>query len=314
MESILKLSYLDPDQVVVYKLLIPQAENKNLKRVYIKVGIMHNGQYHEYYGFNKFSKKGGVAPLLVDGWVKQENDKAWIMKHVCDPNAVMFEADKYEVLDDKYVGFTKYYTLDNRDIGHIVFISPDSKIVYVYGRTNEILSSTEYSSKKYQISTFTRLVCRYEPEEIFIGKSCKNVMTKHSGAYGNIYDGNSILLRIGSDKYVHIGIEVYEFVTDEKIIKYVSSVGNNCVPYPYAESANWCYCMSECKKIPKALCMNRETDGDVFNCGCENTSREIQKIIINNRDSDNSRIPYKPHFVPDNVKKTVVKEESCALF
>ncbi len=93
---------------------------------------------------------------------------------------------------------------------------------------------------------FDNLIKKYRPTDIFIGKSVLNDMTKSSGGHGDKFDGNSILIKLdgsGPSKYVH-GIVVFEFTTDEPITKYVSSVGNNSVPYPYAESQNWCYCMS----------------------------------------------------------------------
>lgn len=74
----------------------------------------------------------------------------------------------------------------------------------------------------------------YNPERIFIGKSPLNSMTSFSGGHGPAFDGNSVLLHIEDDKYVYIGHVIYEFRSQNKIIDYISPVGNNCVPYPYA--------------------------------------------------------------------------------
>lgn len=50
--------------------------------------------------------------------------------------------------------------------------------------------------------------------------------------------------------YVYIGSEIFSFKTDSKIIDYVSPVGNNDVPYPYAIDANdYYYLMIEKIKI-----------------------------------------------------------------
>ena len=81
---------------------------------------------------------------------------------------------------------------------------------------------------------YSKLIKSYEPEKIFIGKSPKNKMTELSSGYGKKFEGNTILLYLGGNKYVFIGLLIYSFTTETPIIKFVSPVGNNDVPYPYA--------------------------------------------------------------------------------
>jgi len=72
---------------------------------------------------------------------------------------------------------------------------------------------------------------------IFIGNSPRNKMTEFSGGYGDDYVGNSILLGFMNERvqtYIHIGYYIYTFTPYAKIVEYVSPVGNNDVPYPYA--------------------------------------------------------------------------------
>ena len=70
-------------------------------------------------------------------------------------------------------------------------------------------------------------------KNVFIGKSCLNEMTEFSGARNDsVWDGNTILLELQEKKYMFIGNSgVYTFETEDKIIKFTSNVGNNCVPY-----------------------------------------------------------------------------------
>jgi hypothetical protein len=75
---------------------------------------------------------------------------------------------------------------------------------------------------------------KYVCSEVFIGKSPKTTMTSVSKGYGRKYDGNTILLNVGHHKYIFIGDEIYSFTTKSKIIEYVSPIGNNDVPYPFA--------------------------------------------------------------------------------
>ena len=74
----------------------------------------------------------------------------------------------------------------------------------------------------------------YEPIEIFIGKSIINKQTECSGGHGEEFDGNSILLRLENNKYVFIGDKIVTFESIANIIQFISPVGNNDVPYPYA--------------------------------------------------------------------------------
>lgn len=69
---------------------------------------------------------------------------------------------------------------------------------------------------------------------IFIGASPKIPMTEYSGGFGDDFDGNTILLHINTNTYLFIGSEIFFFESFYPIKKYVSPVGNNDVPYPYA--------------------------------------------------------------------------------
>ena len=78
------------------------------------------------------------------------------------------------------------------------------------------------------------------PIEIFIGKYQLCNMTKFLGAKDKeVFDGNTILLEIGKEnnkhKYVYIGGDmVGSFLTNDRIYKYISNMGNNLTPYSIA--------------------------------------------------------------------------------
>jgi len=74
--------------------------------------------------------------------------------------------------------------------------------------------------------------------KIFVGKSPLIRMTKYSECVGDKYDGNSILLYLGNNTYKYIGECIYTFEALSPIIDYVSPIGNNDVPYPYAIDNN----------------------------------------------------------------------------
>jgi len=75
--------------------------------------------------------------------------------------------------------------------------------VYVNGKTVTIYKADE-------------LVKEVKAKEIYIGKP----------------EGNSILLQISENRYMHIGTEAYEFTMEDEVDQYYSMIGNNDVPYP----------------------------------------------------------------------------------
>ena len=76
--------------------------------------------------------------------------------------------------------------------------------------------------------------------ETFIGKSQLRDMTIFSGAEDKeMFNRNTILLKIAQEneksKYVYIGGDmILSFLTDDKIYKYISNMGNNLTPYSIA--------------------------------------------------------------------------------
>lgn len=94
---------------------------------------------------------------------------------------------------------------------------------------------------------FRTLLEWYFVAKVFIGKSPKNPMTEFSGGHGEAFNGNSILVWLGDFRYVFIGWEIYSFeVAATAITEFVSPVGNNSVPYPFAFDADHrCYLFLE---------------------------------------------------------------------
>jgi hypothetical protein len=113
-----------------------------------------------------------------------------------------------------------YYTLDNGAEPYMVRII--GKEVRVYK------NNTDYTVNE------SFLINVYHAEKIWIGVSPLNKMTEFSGGHGERFNGNSILIKLENDKYIYIGDKIKEFNSKSPIVEYVSPVGNNCVPYPYA--------------------------------------------------------------------------------
>jgi hypothetical protein len=128
-----------------------------------------------------------------------------------------------------------YYTHDNGGRPFKVEINEDKNkhVVDVYGNYQE---SKTYNKKVYS-TKYTN---------IWVGKSPKIEMTLFSGGYGKKFEGNSILVETGNLEYVFIGEKIFSFTSIAPIKTYVSPVGNNNVPYPYAvDSDGYIYLMIE---------------------------------------------------------------------
>ncbi len=114
-----------------------------------------------------------------------------------------------------------YYIHDNGGRPYKVEIDNNKNTLTVF---DNIEDSKTYKKNIYS-SKYTN---------IWIGKSPKIEMTEYSGGYGKKFDGNTILIETGNLEYVYIGEHILSFKSISPIKKYISPVGNNDVPYPYA--------------------------------------------------------------------------------
>ena len=129
-----------------------------------------------------------------------------------------------------HIGYKIYFPYDHHGHPYTVYIKNKNNPIYIYkipGESNDrYFSENEYDwrNRRKNAWAYIQLVVKIIPQEIFIGKSEKLPLSKYYNRYlyGEYYDGNSILIKIGSNKYVYIGTEIYTFTTLNKIIKYVS--------------------------------------------------------------------------------------------
>jgi hypothetical protein len=138
--------------------------------------------------------------------------------------------------------WVKVHTYDIHDNGgrpYVVYTA--GKRVMVYSKHYDAQTDSEIIKGKIMDITCAK---------IFIGddkpKSKWNPTAKNWGL------GNSVLLQRPSGTYVYIGDGIKEFAArpDDTIVDYLSPVGNNDVPYPYAIGKKFMYHMLEGKYIP----------------------------------------------------------------
>ncbi len=117
-----------------------------------------------------------------------------------------------------------YLIHDNGGRPFRVEVNPSENMVNVF---------INYKFDEYE-KKFNKKVFSSKYQKIWIGKSPETEMTLFSGGHGSKFDGNTILLEKSNNSCVFIGDNIFSFKTKGPITEYVSPVGNNDVPYPYA--------------------------------------------------------------------------------
>ena len=120
--------------------------------------------------------------------------------------------------------FTTYYNYENKYLVVII-----DNIVYVY---------------KNKICKFEPPLFTFQAKNVFIGKSKFCPMTEFSSAAKNSseFDGNTLLLECENNEYIYIsGLEINKFKIDDKIIDYISLMGNNMIPYAIMVGERYTY-------------------------------------------------------------------------
>ena len=119
-------------------------------------------------------------------------------------------------------------------------------IQYKYQSNYLVIIDGNVNVYKYEKCKFDQPILSFEPKHIFFGKSKVCAMTEMSGAGDEIdFGGNTLLLESEDNEYVYIsGLETSKFKTDDKIIDYISLIGNNMIPYTFAVGEKYTYFLS----------------------------------------------------------------------
>lgn len=106
----------------------------------------------------------------------------------------------------------------------------------------QVYTSKYYNNDSYELDNMT-------PDKF--AKSYTKLVTSFTNfdGYWSGYDssahqehGNSILVKLSKSKYVHISSDISSFeIDDDKIIDFISCMGNNDVPYPVAYGREYVY-------------------------------------------------------------------------
>ena len=155
-----------------------------------------------------------------------------------------------------------------------------------------IIDTTVYVYKN-KICKFDPPLFSFQAKNVFIGKSKICPMTEFSGARDkNDFDGNTLILECEDNEYVYIsGLEITKFKTDDKIIDYISLMGNNMIPYAimigerYTYFLYYRYKFIENDKIEEGTLLNATNtsldpyDYHLENCGID-SFKKLERILI----------------------------------
>ena len=97
-----------------------------------------------------------------------------------------------------------------------------------------------------ETADYSKLIKELTVKEIYVGKSTGNAEgADHRPGEADFFKGNSILLHVSGNKYIHVGTSIYEFEMEDKVDQYFSMVGRNDVPYPVLLGTENVYFMLE---------------------------------------------------------------------
>ena len=208
------------------------------------------GYIYKFIDFNNFENKEIEIP---EGYKYVKHSKNWVKEYRCDSSKQVLKKNnsEYKKIKKEMVGYKKYFTHNNGGRPYLVYVGKNDVHIYIRDDKKYYIDWDNYSDDdKKNAWMYVKLVGKYKPMSVFIGKSPLNEMTEFNGV-GKKFDGNSILLKIANNRYVFIGAYVYEFSTNnDNIIAYRSPVGNNDVPYPFAYGEKNVYFMLDETYIP----------------------------------------------------------------
>ena len=93
---------------------------------------------------------------------------------------------------------------------------------------------------------YSKLIKELTVKEVYVGKSTGNAGgADHGPGEANFFKGNSMLLHVSGNRYIHVGTSIYEFEMEDKVDQYFSMVGRNDVPYPVLLGTENVYFMLE---------------------------------------------------------------------
>jgi hypothetical protein len=150
---------------------------------------------------------------------------------------------------------TKSYRIhDNGSFPYKVDVS--GKNVEIYKGEYRTL---ENGNTNYDTMNYDTLIKKLTVKDVYIGKS--DCIPAADGC-GAAFLGNTILLHVSGNKYIHVGRAIYQFIIDDEFDAYYSLVGNNDVPYPILLGTKNVYFILDFSYYPRELFKGKMTSAE----------------------------------------------------
>lgn len=225
---------------------------------------------------------------------------------LCCKNNAFFSKSIDDVKDWK-----SYFTHYNYCRPYCVYINLHDSEVVIFKIDDS--KATEENQDDYA-STYTHFVSSFTPQKIFIGESPLNEMTEFSAGHGPDFDGNSILLKMDTNEYIFICDMIFSFKSKHEIITFVSPVGNNDVPYPYAiDTENNYYFLAEHERNGV---LKTTTDGDPYHYYYDVIGQiaEIEKIDCIYIGEDDEEYNIKTSPIPEKDYNSLIRRIGSPIY
>lgn len=157
----------------------------------------------------------------------------------CKQKSKVGELTKTYIKSNERTSKTKtYYIHDNGSRPFKVDVSNKGIMIYKH---NKII---------YEKKTYTVYDTGYDQTPLLKLTKFKGYWSGYDSSFYKMH-GNSLLIKINDNNYIYIGDSIYSFTTKDKILDYISPVGNNDVPYPVCYGEHYVYFMVEKQYIDK---------------------------------------------------------------
>jgi len=243
---------------------------KSLFSKYIKIKTLEGlkGSKNHIYKIIDYNTFEEVETKIPKGYKSVKVNKKWMKEFHCDNKKELIDKNNilFKKIKSNTKGFTKYLTHWNGGRPYLVYIKKNE--VYIYKQDNKqyYYKESDWSKKDKENSwMYIKLVKHYKTKKIFIGKDsgkCNGSSLISSKLDVSFSIGNTILLQLTKNRYVFIEGSVYEFSTNDEIVKYFSLIGNNDVPYPVALGKENVYFMLDNQYIPKKYFPKKMKDAE----------------------------------------------------
>lgn len=169
--------------------------------------------------------------MMMMAWEMKETARAQVTGKMATSNSYV---KRDELTQDERI----YWIHDNGARPFKVHADKDGIRVYMYANKEEEESVYEDQHN----AVYTKLV--YEAKD-FTGYWSGFDSSPH------VIHGSSILIEIKPREYVYIGREIKRFTTQDRILDFISCMGNSDVPYPIAYGEENVYYMLDMAYVPR---------------------------------------------------------------